>query len=200
MKSNVFLVMLLSMSMNVFAIESSESVSAEQQSSNLKGRVVKVKVDESSGDCVLSGKVTDEKGDPIIGAVIVNKATKKGVVTDLNGMYKMSVQKGAIVEVMYAGYRKTVVKLGKKASQEVNIVLKQDNTNDSQKLNDTSKKKSELGLVLVDGEIYEKPLDEIPTEKIEKMTVVKYKKDLVPYIEKYGEKASDGVILIALKK
>jgi len=199
MKKMYFLVMLLFVGMNVFALESVKSESSIQKTSNLKGKISEVKVEESAGDCEISGKVTDVKGAPIIGAVIINKATKKGVVTDLNGSYKMSVQKGATVEVLYAGYRKTVVKLGKKASQEINIVLKQDNTDDSKKKNVISKK-TETGLVLVDGVVYENSLNEISAEKIEKVTVVKYQKDLAPYIEKYGNDAKQGVVLITLKK
>ena len=194
-----FLVMLLFVGMNVFALESVKSESSTQKTSNLKGKISEVKVEESAGDCEISGKVTDVKGAPIIGAVIIDKTTKKGVVTDLNGSYKMSVQKGATVEVLYAGYRKTVVKLGKKASQEINIVLKQDNTDDSEKKTVISKK-TETGLVLVDGVVYENSLNEISAEKIEKVTVVKYQKDLAPYIEKYGNDAKQGVVLISLKK
>lgn len=199
MKKMYFLVMLLFVGMNVFALESVKSESSTQKTSNLKGKISEVKVEESTGDCEISGKVTDVKGAPIIGAVIIDKTTKKGVVTDLNGSYKMSVQKGATVEVLYAGYRKTVVKLGKKASQEINIVLKQDNTDDSEKKTVISKK-TETGLVLVDGVVYENSLNEISAEKIEKVTVVKYQKDLAPYIEKYGNDAKQGVVLISLKK
>ncbi len=199
MKKMYFLVMLLFVGMNVFALESVKSESSTQKTSNLKGEISEVKVEESAGDCEISGKVTDVKGAPIIGAVIIDKTTKKGVVTDLNGSYKMSVQKGATVEVLYAGYRKTVVKLGKKASQEINIVLKQDNTDDSEKKTVISKK-TETGLVLVDGVVYENSLNEISAEKIEKVTVVKYQKDLAPYIEKYGNDAKQGVVLISLKK
>lgn len=199
MKKMYFLVMLLFVGMNVFALESVKSESSTQKTSNLKGKISEVKVEESAGDCEISGKVTDVKGAPIIGAVIIDKTTKKGVVTDLNGSYKMSVQKGATVEVLYAGYRKTVVKLGKKASQEINIVLKQDNTDDSEKKTVISKK-TETGLVLVDGVVYENSLNEISAEKIEKVTVVKYQKDLAPYIEKYGNDAKQGVVLISLKK
>lgn len=199
MKKMYFLVMLLFVGMNVFALESVKSESSTQKTSNLKGKISEVKVEESAGDCEISGKVTDVKGAPIIGAVIIDRTTKKGVVTDLNGSYKMSVQKGATVEVLYAGYRKTVVKLGKKASQEINIVLKQDNTDDSEKKTVISKK-TETGLVLVDGVVYENSLNEISAEKIEKVTVVKYQKDLAPYIEKYGNDAKQGVVLISLKK
>lgn len=191
--------MLLFVGMNVFALESVKPKSSIQKSSDLKGRISEVKVEESAGDCEISGKVTDENGEPIIGAVIINKATKKGVVTDLNGAYKMSVQKGATVEVLYAGYKKTIVKLGKKALQEINIVLKQDVSRDTQKKKEVLKK-TERGLVLVDGEIYENSLDEISIEKIEKITVVKYKNDLAPYIEKYGNNAKHGVVLVSLKK
>lgn len=179
--------MLVFINMSVYANESVDV--------NEKQNVTDTKI----GNCEIFGKITDISGSPIIGAVIVNRATKKGVVTDLNGMYKMEVEKDATIEVLYAGYRKSVEKIGKGAFQEMNIVLVQDEIKDSQKINNASKN-AELGLVLVDDEIYEKSLDEISAEKIEKITVIKYQKDLTPYIEKYGEKASNGVVLITLKK
>lgn len=54
----------------------------------------------------IRGKVTDEKGDPIIGASIVIKGTSKGSITDLEGNYMLpNVPPSATVTISYVGYK-----------------------------------------------------------------------------------------------
>ncbi|MEM6397870.1 MAG: SusC/RagA family TonB-linked outer membrane protein [Bacteroidota bacterium] len=61
----------------------------------------------------ISGTVTDESGQPLIGASILVKSTSTGTVTDLDGKYSVSVPNGAEVLVFsYTGY----------TTQEVDIV------------------------------------------------------------------------------
>lgn len=151
------------------------------------------------GNCEISGKVTDIDGESIVGAVIINKATKNGVVSDLNGEYKMTTQKGVELEVLYAGYQKGIIKVGNNDMSNVNVILKKDNEKSIALKKDNSKALEEK-LILVDGELYNKPLENIPSEQIEKMTIVKSSKELAFYIEKYGDKATKGVVLIELKK
>ena len=54
-------------------------------------------------------------------------------------------------------------------------------------------------LYIVDGQQVES-LNEVPSNRIETVTVQKDPRALQPYIEKYGDKAKNGVILITLKK
>ena len=54
-------------------------------------------------------------------------------------------------------------------------------------------------LYIVDGQQVES-LSEVPSNRIETVTVQKDPRALQPYIEKYGDKAKNGVILITLKK
>jgi hypothetical protein len=42
----------------------------------------------------VTGTVVDESGEPIIGASVIVEGTKKGVITDLDGNYKLTVAKG----------------------------------------------------------------------------------------------------------
>lgn len=126
MKTKILLVMLLTVNANIFAGGLMGTSSVELGQVNLKGKVTTVNVNESSETCLVSGKVTDRNGKPIIGAVIVNRATKKGVVSDLNGAYSISVSKGIKLEVSYAGYQKAVIKVGDKDSQETDVVLTED--------------------------------------------------------------------------
>ena len=52
----------------------------------------------------VTGIVTDNVGEPIIGANIVEKGTSNGVISDLNGSYKIKVQEGATLVYSYIGY------------------------------------------------------------------------------------------------
>jgi hypothetical protein len=53
----------------------------------------------------ISGRVTDPKGEPLAGALIRERASGNGVVTDLDGNFNMSVSEDAVVEVSYFGYK-----------------------------------------------------------------------------------------------
>ena len=60
-----------------------------------------------------SGKVVDEKGEPIIGATVAPVDDKsKGAITDFDGNYVLNVPKGTKVTVTYIGYMTQTVKAG----------------------------------------------------------------------------------------
>ena len=52
----------------------------------------------------VSGMVTDENDEPIIGANIIVVGTTNGTVTDVNGKYSISVPKGSVLRFSYLGY------------------------------------------------------------------------------------------------
>ncbi|MDR1200516.1 MAG: TonB-dependent receptor [Tannerellaceae bacterium] len=52
----------------------------------------------------ITGTVTDERGEPIIGANAVEKGTTNGVITDIDGKFSLSVEENAIIEISYIGY------------------------------------------------------------------------------------------------
>ncbi|MEO6685802.1 MAG: TonB-dependent receptor plug domain-containing protein, partial [Dyadobacter sp.] len=55
----------------------------------------------------VTGKVTDEKGEPLIGASVVEKGTSNGTSTDGNGIYSLAVgYSKATLIVTYVGYNK----------------------------------------------------------------------------------------------
>ena len=70
------------------------------------------------------GTVTDQAGEPIIGASIVIKGTTKGVVTDTEGRFAIDVSNGSMLEISCIGYEKRVVKVG--AQRNVTITLAED--------------------------------------------------------------------------
>jgi TonB-linked SusC/RagA family outer membrane protein len=52
----------------------------------------------------ISGKVADDKGNPIAGASVQEKNTKKGTTTDSDGQFKLSVKSGATLIISSVGF------------------------------------------------------------------------------------------------
>lgn len=73
---------------------------------------------------ILTGKVTDAKGETIIGANVVEKGTTNGVITDMDGNYSLSVPGNAVVTISYIGYLSKDVQVGGK--NIINVVLSED--------------------------------------------------------------------------
>ena len=55
----------------------------------------------------VSGKVVDaESGEALIGATVLEKGTRNGVTTDIEGDFKLKVGNGAMLEISYVGYER----------------------------------------------------------------------------------------------
>ncbi|MCI1685910.1 MAG: TonB-dependent receptor [Prevotella sp.] len=59
-----------------------------------------------------SGRVTDEKGEPVIGATVMERGTSNGTVTDLDGRYSLAVPEGSDLEISYIGYKSADFRAG----------------------------------------------------------------------------------------
>ena len=53
----------------------------------------------------VKGVVTDMRGEPIIGASVVEKGTTNGTITDLDGNFTLKVPSDAIINITYVGYQ-----------------------------------------------------------------------------------------------
>jgi len=71
----------------------------------------------------VSGVVTDEAGEPLIGVSVLVKGTTLGNITDLNGRFSLDVPEGSIWEISYIGYKTQSIKAQR---EPMNIVLKED--------------------------------------------------------------------------
>ena len=75
----------------------------------------------------ITGNVTDEKGEPVIGASILVKGTDQGTVTDLDGNFSLSVSSSSgknYLIISYMGMKTQEVE----AKPNLAIVLKEDAT------------------------------------------------------------------------
>ena len=69
------------------------------------------------------GQVTDEHNEPMIGVTVLEKGTTNGVITDVDGNYRLSVQSGATLVFSYIGF----VTIEKPAiTGTINIQMKDD--------------------------------------------------------------------------
>ena len=53
----------------------------------------------------ITGKVTDQNGEAVIGASVVEKGTINGIMTDIDGNFTLEVGDAAVVQISYIGYR-----------------------------------------------------------------------------------------------
>lgn len=76
---------------------------------------------------VVTGKVTDEKGDPVSFATVRVKGSKAGISSDENGVFRISVSENAILEFSASGFEaKNVTVTGK--GNTINVSLTRTNT------------------------------------------------------------------------
>ncbi|MBM6865172.1 TonB-dependent receptor [Bacteroides caecigallinarum] len=74
---------------------------------------------------LVRGKVIDDTGLEVIGASILVKGTSQGTITDMDGMFSLSVpDKNAVLQVSYIGYQTLEVKVD--VTKPMSIVLKED--------------------------------------------------------------------------
>lgn len=80
------------------SVEGKTIVISSKKSSNL------IKANEEIN--IVKGKITDSgTGEPVIGASIIQKGTRNGVVTNINGDFQISVPLGTILEISSLGYK-----------------------------------------------------------------------------------------------
>lgn len=75
-------------------------------------------------DIEITGKVTDENGEPIPGATVSIPGTSVGTVTNLDGKYSLNVPDGATVVFSFIGYETIRIEIGDQSI--LNVILEED--------------------------------------------------------------------------
>lgn len=90
--------------------------------------ILKKKVSSSTSSQQKAGKVTgrvlDAKGEPIIGATIMERGTTNGTITDFDGNFMLEVPAGASIEISYIGYQTQL--LSADINKLMSVTLKED--------------------------------------------------------------------------
>ena len=79
----------------------------------------------------INGKVTDSSGETLIGATVIQKGTSNGVITNIDGIFTISLLPNVpeIIQVSMIGYKKAELNLQKQGTSLLNVVLTEDNVN-----------------------------------------------------------------------
>ncbi|WP_425884156.1 TonB-dependent receptor [Parabacteroides sp. ASD2025] len=70
----------------------------------------------------ITGVVTDDLGEPIIGANVIEKGTTNGIITDINGKFTLDIALGAVIQFSYIGYNTQEVKVGNQSTLAIQLV------------------------------------------------------------------------------
>lgn len=73
---------------------------------------------------IITGRVTDEQQEAVIGANIIEKGTTNGVITDLDGNFSIMVSDDAVLQISYVGYLNQEIVIGE--STFLDIMLKEE--------------------------------------------------------------------------
>jgi TonB-linked SusC/RagA family outer membrane protein len=82
------------------------------------------KVKEAKEQITITGKVTNSKGEPLIGANILIRGTFKGTATDLNGCYSIEVPENAVLIFRFIGHKTKEVSASGKTV--INVVMEEE--------------------------------------------------------------------------
>jgi len=81
--------------------------------------------EEAAAKVIITGKVTDNTGQPVPGATVTEKGTTNGITTGVDGGYKLSVAGPAsVIVVQFIGYAKREIVVGDQTV--INVVLTED--------------------------------------------------------------------------
>lgn len=70
----------------------------------------------------VSGKVTDDKGNPLPNASVLERGTSNGTTTNASGEFKLSVKRNATIEITSVGFNKQVMSVGSGGTFNIQMV------------------------------------------------------------------------------
>lgn len=70
----------------------------------------------------LQGLVTDEQGEPLIGANILVKNTDRGTISDINGKFSLEVERNSTLIVKYVGYKTEEISVNGRSNLQIRLV------------------------------------------------------------------------------
>lgn len=70
----------------------------------------------------ITGKVTDQNGEPVIGASVVEKGTTNGIMTDMDGNFELEVDDVAVVQISYIGFKTKEIAIRGKNDLQIQLL------------------------------------------------------------------------------
>ena len=166
---------------------------------NIVTGIEKVVIITTKDGRVISGRVVDTEGRPMMGVAVLSPKTHNGVVTDIDGRFQMNLPAGeAFLTFKMIDYPSKTVQVDK--SDLGDIVMDKNATQDVVVISAIGEKKPAGDPLCIikkpDGEISKGSFDSITPEQIKSIHV--FKDNSVEQFKKYGD-TSNGVILVELK-
>ena len=88
----------------------------------LPGTAESMKMEITQQTVTVSGVVKDKKGDPIIGANIMEKGTTNGTITDFDGKYTLKVKSAqSVLTISYIGYKTQEIPVGNGGKKDITL-------------------------------------------------------------------------------
>ncbi len=106
---------------------------------------------------IMTGKVTDSTGEPLIGATIMKKGTTEGTVTDVSGVFKLKLNPGDVIICSFIGFQTREIVVD--ARKELLIKLQED-----------TKQIDDVVVVAYGTQIKSEVTGSVSTVKMDKMT------------------------------
>jgi len=88
-----------------------------------EGHGIGTSVEIVLADVDISGKITDENGEGLPGASVIEKGTSNGTTTNLDGQYKLSLSDNATLVVSFVGYKTTEIELAGRSAIDFQMEL-----------------------------------------------------------------------------
>lgn len=70
---------------------------------------------------LITGTVSDNNGEPVIGANVIEKGTTNGVITDIDGNFSLNVEDKTILQVSYIGYITQEISVGNQSTLTIKL-------------------------------------------------------------------------------
>lgn len=81
-------------------------------------------VAQQNNKVTVKGTITDQEGEPIVGASIAVTGTSTGVISDVDGKFSIDVLSGAKLTISYVGFLPQTITV--KSNAPLNIILQED--------------------------------------------------------------------------
>lgn len=166
---------------------------------NIVSGIDKVVIITTKDGRVISGRVVDTEGKPMMGVAVLSPKTHNGVVTDIDGRFQMNLPAGeAFLTFKMIDYPSKTVQVDK--ADLGDIVMDKDTPQDVVVISARGEKKLAGNPLCIikkpDGEISKGSLESVTPDQIKSIHVLK--DNSVEQFKKYGD-TSNGVILVELK-
>ncbi|OQP39939.1 SusC/RagA family TonB-linked outer membrane protein [Niastella yeongjuensis] len=125
----------------------------------------KLLLEEEAPAKTITGKVTDESGDPLNGVSVIVRGTNRGTSTNEKGVFVITADAGETLSFTMVGYKESTVKVGSETNMAVRLVSETSNMNEVIIVGYGTQRRSSLTGAI--SSINTKAINELPVASVE---------------------------------